>query len=64
MAALAVIVFWGGLLMAARLYPSEYDWRYITVSILLLQTATRRAVAGRLAESRWVLSAGWVGPLA
>ena len=35
MAALAVIVFWGGLLIAARLYPSEYDWRYITVSILL-----------------------------
>ena len=30
-----VLAFWGGLLMAARRYPSEYDWRYMTVSNLL-----------------------------
>ena len=35
MAALAVLVFWSGLLAAVQRYPSEYDWRYITVSILL-----------------------------
>jgi hypothetical protein len=40
-AALAVILgllaFWSGLGMAARSYPSEYDWRYMTISSLLYQ---------------------------
>jgi hypothetical protein len=30
-----VLAFWGGLVMAGSRYPSEYDWRYITVSSLL-----------------------------
>jgi hypothetical protein len=29
-----VLAFWGGVLMAARQYPSEYDWRYMPVSYL------------------------------
>jgi hypothetical protein len=29
--------FWAGLAMAARSYPSEYDWRYMTMSSLLYQ---------------------------
>lgn len=29
---LGVFAFWGGMSMAARSYPSEYDWRYITIS--------------------------------
>jgi hypothetical protein len=34
-APLGVLAFWGGILMAARQYPSEYDWRYMPVSKLL-----------------------------
>jgi hypothetical protein len=34
-APLGVLAFWGGMLMAARRYPSEYDWRYMTLSSLL-----------------------------
>jgi hypothetical protein len=34
-ASLGVLAFWGGMLMAARKYPSEYDWRYMPVSNLL-----------------------------
>jgi hypothetical protein len=34
-AALGVLAFWCGLLLAARRYPSEYDWRYITISSLV-----------------------------
>jgi hypothetical protein len=34
-APLGVLAFWVGMLMAARLYPSEYDWRYMPVSNLL-----------------------------
>jgi hypothetical protein len=34
-APLGVLAFWGGLWMAARRYPSEYDWRYMTISSLL-----------------------------
>ena len=32
---LGVLAFWGGMLMAGRSYPSEYDWRYITISSLV-----------------------------
>jgi hypothetical protein len=35
MAHLGVLAFWGGMLMAARLYPAGYDWRYMPVSHLL-----------------------------
>jgi len=30
-----VLAFWVGMLMAARGYPSEYDWRYMPISHLL-----------------------------
>jgi hypothetical protein len=30
-----VLAFWGGMSTAARRYPSEYDWRYMTMSSLL-----------------------------
>jgi hypothetical protein len=33
-ALLGVLTFWCGLWMAARRYPSEYDWRFITISRL------------------------------
>jgi hypothetical protein len=29
------LAFWIGLVLAARHYPSEYDWRYMTISSLL-----------------------------
>lgn len=32
---IGVVAFWTGLWMAARNYPSEYDWRYMTISSLL-----------------------------
>jgi hypothetical protein len=35
MAPLGVVGFWVGLWAASRLYPSEYDWRYMTISSLL-----------------------------
>jgi len=35
MALLGLLFFWLGLWMAARLYPSEYDWRYMTISSLV-----------------------------
>ena len=34
-AALGVLLFWVGIVMAVQRYPSEYDWRYMTVSRLL-----------------------------
>ena len=34
-ASLGVLAFWGGMLMAAHRYPSEYDWRYMTISSLV-----------------------------
>ncbi len=34
-ALLGVLAFWGGMLMAAGRYPSEYDWRYMPVSNLV-----------------------------
>jgi len=34
-APLGVLAFWGGMLMAARRYPSEYEWQYMPVSYLL-----------------------------
>jgi hypothetical protein len=35
MAPLGLFWFWAGLYAAARRYPSEYDWRYMTISSLL-----------------------------
>jgi hypothetical protein len=34
-APLGVLAFWCGLRIAAELYPSDYDWRYMTISSLL-----------------------------
>jgi hypothetical protein len=34
-ACLGVLAFWGGMVMAGRSYPSEYDWRYMTISSLV-----------------------------
>ena len=34
-APLGVLAFWVGLFGAARRYPSEYDWRYMTISSLV-----------------------------
>ncbi len=47
-ALLAVLAFWGGMLTAAQRYPSEYDWRYMTVSSLL-------SPSGDPAGYRWAL---------
>lgn len=30
-----VLAFWAGMMMAAQRYPSEYDWRYMTISSLV-----------------------------
>jgi hypothetical protein len=35
MAPLGVLGFWAGLWAASRRFPSEYDWRYMTISSLL-----------------------------
>jgi hypothetical protein len=34
---MGLLAFWMGLGLAARSYPSEYDWRYMTISSLLYQ---------------------------
>jgi hypothetical protein len=34
-ASIGVLAFWCGMWMAAHRYPSEYDWRYITMSSLV-----------------------------
>jgi hypothetical protein len=34
-APLGVLTFWCGLWIAGALYPSDYDWRYMTISSLL-----------------------------
>ena len=35
MASVGLLGFWSGLYVASRRYPSEYDWRYMTISSLL-----------------------------
>jgi hypothetical protein len=34
-APLGVLAFWVGMVLAGHSYPSEYDWRYITISSLV-----------------------------
>lgn len=34
-AVVGVLAFWSGMLIAGREYPSEYDWRYMTISSLV-----------------------------
>ncbi|MBV9724744.1 MAG: hypothetical protein JO299_06175 [Gammaproteobacteria bacterium] len=33
--ALGTLAFWVGMTLAGRSYPSEYDWRYVTISSLV-----------------------------
>ena len=49
-AAVGVLAFWCGMLIAARSYPSEYDWRYMTISSLVY--------AERNPSGHWWASAG------
>jgi hypothetical protein len=32
---IGLLAFWGGLWLAAKRYPSEFDWRYMTISNLV-----------------------------
>jgi hypothetical protein len=65
-ALLGVLAFWGGMLMAARRYPAEYDWRYMPVSNLV---SPGRNPAGYLWASAGIVFCGlcglcWVAVLA
>ena len=53
-----VAAFWGGTWMAARHYPQEYDWRYMTISSLL---SAERNPAGHLWASAGVVACGICG---
>ena len=57
-APLGVFAFWGGVLMAAWRYPSEYDWRYMTLSSLL---SPYRDAPGHLWASGGILLCGLCG---
>jgi hypothetical protein len=66
MAPLGVLAFWVGILTAARRFPSEYDWRYMTLSSLLYP---ERNPAGHLWASAGIVLCGccglcWAGALA
>ena len=51
---IGMLAFWGGMLMAARRYPSGYDWRYMPVSNLL--SSSRDPVGYLWASTGIVLS--------
>ena len=51
-APLGVLAFWGGMVRAARHYPTEYDWRWMPVSNLL---SSGRDSAGYLWASTGVV---------
>jgi hypothetical protein len=57
-APLGVLVFWGGMLMAARRYPSGYEWQYMPVSNLL---SPDRNPAGYLWASAGILLSSLCG---
>jgi hypothetical protein len=57
-APLGVLAFWGGMLMAARRYPSEYDWRYMTLSSLI---SPARNPSGHLWASAGIVLCGLGG---
>jgi hypothetical protein len=44
-AMLGLLLFWGGILISARHYPGEFDWRYMTLSTLI---SPRRDAPGYL----------------
>lgn len=58
MAPLGVLAFWGCVLMAANQYPSEYDWRYLTLSSLI---SPSRDPSGHLWASDGILLCGLFG---
>ncbi len=58
MASLGVLALWGGILMAAWRYPSEYDWRYMTISRLL---SPERNPAGHLWGTGSIVLCGFCG---
>jgi hypothetical protein len=57
-APLGVLTFWAGMLMAARRYPSEYDWRYMTLSSLI---SPARNPTGHLWASGGIVLCGLCG---
>jgi hypothetical protein len=57
-ALLGMLAFWGGMSIAVRRYPSEYDWRYMPISNLL---APARNPAGYLWASWGVALCGLCG---
>jgi hypothetical protein len=57
-ALLGVFVFWFGMVMAGRRYPSEYDWRYMTMSSLVFPD---RNPAGHLWASAGIVLCGLCG---
>jgi hypothetical membrane protein len=53
-----VVAFWIALLMAGHLYPSEYDWRYMTMSNLVYP---ERNPAGHIWASGGIVLCGLSG---
>jgi hypothetical protein len=58
MAFLGVLGLWAGLLIAGWWYPSEYDWRYLTISRLL---SPERNPAGHLWGTGGIVLCGLCG---
>jgi hypothetical protein len=57
-AVLGVLAFWGAMVLAARRFPSEYDWRYMTISMLVY---TDRNPGGYLWARAGVVACGVAG---
>lgn len=56
--AIGVLAFWVGLVLAARRYPAEYDWRYMTLSSLISRV---RNPGGHLWASAGILACSLCG---
>ena len=55
---IGVFAFWAGMVMAAYRYPSEYDWRYMTMSNLVFPD---RNIDGHLWASAGIALCGLAG---
>ncbi len=55
---LGLFAFWSGLLLAGHLYPTEYDWRYMTMSNLVYP---ERNPAGHVWASGGIVVCGLCG---
>jgi hypothetical protein len=55
---LGLVVFWGGLVIAAGCYPAEYNWRYMTLTGLL---SSEHNPAGHLWASGGIALCGLCG---